>query len=135
MRRLTLIFSLLFLLAACGEAAPTPVVEPAPLGAESGGMSMTPVPTATPAPVATPTPVVWSAGTKLRGGAAIRLLAEPAADASPLSEYPGATVFTILEPDGDFNAYPVEIDGAQWYRVRAADGLAGWLPAAAVTGE
>ena len=34
---------------------------------------------------------------------------------------------TITEASGNYATYPVEADGIAWVRVRAGDGLAGWV--------
>jgi len=51
-------------------------------------------------------------------------------DAAVMSQYVAGTSFTVLEPSGDYPAYPVDVAGEQWIRLRADDGLVGWLPAA-----
>jgi hypothetical protein len=33
----------------------------------------------------------------------------------------------VLAPSGDYADYPVVVDGVGWVRVRAADGLVGWV--------
>jgi hypothetical protein len=37
------------------------------------------------------------------------------------------SIFKVMEPDGDFPSPVVLQDGEAWVRVRAEDGLAGWV--------
>lgn len=121
---------LLLSLAGCG-GAPSPTPTPVAVTVETGGMAVTAAP-ATPA--ATPTPLPEpTAAPRLAPGATVSALAtlRVYADADPaapvLAEYAAGAAFTVLEPGGDYAAYPVVVAGIPWYRVRAEDGLAGWV--------
>ncbi|MCB0107234.1 MAG: hypothetical protein KDE53_15045 [Caldilineaceae bacterium] len=122
-------------LAACGgadEATPTVGVTPA-----AGGMV---VPTATPE-VATPTATVAEAtvaptflpGDVFVAADRVLLYTDASAAAMVMNQYEAGAPFTVLAPSGDYATYPVEVNGEQWYRLRADDGLVGWLPASALT--
>lgn len=63
-------------------------------------------------------------------GASLR--SDAGENAPVMQLYPMGDLLTILRPSGDYEGYPVEVDGAAWYRVRAADGLVGWVSAAAI---
>lgn len=63
----------------------------------------------------------------------VLVYAEPSLEAQVLDSYAAGVALTVLEPGGDFTAYPVEVEGQGWVRVRAADGLVGWTPAAGLT--
>jgi hypothetical protein len=63
----------------------------------------------------------------------LSVYAEPDRAALRLAEYAAGSRFTVVEPDGDYTAYPVEAGGQRWYRLRAEDGLVGWASAQAVT--
>lgn len=60
-----------------------------------------------------------------RGTLRIYAAAEP--NVPTLDEYAAGDRFTILGPPDDVTIYPVELAGVRWYRVRAVDGLAGWV--------
>ena len=114
-------------LAACGggnteESTPTTVATPA-----AGGMVM---PTATPLPTATATESVrvFVPGQVLVAIETVRLYADASQQAPVMNEYLSNATFTLLEPSGDYTAYPVTQEGKAWYRLRAADGLVGWVP-------
>lgn len=63
----------------------------------------------------------------------VLVYAEPSLESQVLDSYAAGVALTVLEPGGDFTAYPVEVDGQGWVRVRAADGLVGWTLAAGLT--
>jgi hypothetical protein len=70
---------------------------------------------------------VLEVGATITLGVPVTLYAD-AGEASPrFGVYDAGTVLTVIEAGGDYAAYPVEVDGARWYRVRAPDGLVGWM--------
>jgi hypothetical protein len=119
-------------LAGCGgESAPTPT--PVTVTVETGGMAVTALPAAdapvaaeTPAPSPTAAPPL-AAGAPVEAVATLRIYADADPTAPVLAEYAAGAAFVVLDPGGDYGAYPVEVDGTPWYRVRAEDGLAGWV--------
>ncbi len=61
------------------------------------------------------------------GSAGELRLYSDASSTSPIRDvYAAGALFTVLEPSGQYTAYPVVVNDQQWYRVRAADGLVGW---------
>ena len=119
-------------LAACGggggdESTPTVAVTPA-----AGGMVM---PTATAVPTATVAVAVerFIPGQLFVAVDTVRLYADANRQAMVMNQYAASSVFTLLEPSGDYLAYPVTAEGADWLRLRADDGLVGWLPANELT--
>lgn len=94
-------------------------------GAAAGAAAGTAV---TPASVA-PEPRVAAPGDRVKATGKLRLLAGPDPKAAAMNEYPAVSGFVVIEPGGNFTAYPVEQNGVRWYRVRAEDGLVGWLMA------
>ena len=104
---------------------------------------MTPVIGGTTAPTATPIPVKSDptdeavppaaalavgavAVVASQDGLGIRVYSDARGDALVMDLYPDGAEFTVLEPSGEYDEYPVEQNGAQWVRVRTADGLVGW---------
>lgn len=69
------------------------------------------------------------AGTGVRARGMLRIYAAPEPVAPTLAEYAAGDLLTVVEPPGDIATYPVELNGVLWYRVRAADGLVGWVMA------
>ncbi len=62
-----------------------------------------------------------------------RVLADAATDAQVLHLYSAGEAFDVLAPSGDYDAYPVTSeDGQTWVRVRAGDGLVGWVVAESI---
>lgn len=143
----------LLVLGACGGNEPAPTATPPAIAVESGGMALTaavtPAATASGSPAAhdssaatqattasaeattaaaSPTAVL-EPGAKVTAAGKLRLYADPDASAQRLAQYPADAVFVVVEPTGEFKAYPVENGGARWYRLRAADGLVGWAMA------
>jgi hypothetical protein len=98
---------------------------PTPMPATSTPRAITRVPAVAPA-VFAPGDVVITPGTRLT------LYADATLDATVLDAIAPSTTLTVLEPSGDFTAYPVLRDGHNWVRVRAVDGLAGWIVADSV---
>ena len=70
---------------------------------------------------------VLAAGALITGGGTVDVYADAEPTAPRFGEYPAGTVLTVVEAGGDFPGYPVEVDGRRWYRVRAPDGLVGWV--------
>lgn len=66
-------------------------------------------------------------------GQGIRLRSAPGTASLTLAIYNDGSVFTVLNPGGDHNVYPVNADGYQWYRIQIADSpgenLTGWAAA------
>jgi hypothetical protein len=78
--------------------------------------------------IRTPQPVFAPGATVGVATGRITLHAEPSESAPVLDSLGDGATVIVLEPGGDFTAYPVEADGHGWARVRAADGLVGWTP-------
>lgn len=128
------------LVSACSEP-PAPAPPPAPqVTVESGVTALTPAaleadkpgmttvgePRDEPsAPLVDPDILAVGAEVQARGMLRIYAAAEP--NALTLAEYAAGDRFTVLGPPGDITVYPVELSGVRWYRVRAEDGLVGWV--------
>jgi hypothetical protein len=56
----------------------------------------------------------------------VSLYADASRDALLLDTYSRGSRFIVLEPNGDYERYPVQREGLLWIRLRASDGLAGW---------
>ncbi len=116
------------------EAGPTGT--PTPDLAATALAQMTREPTATPfAPAATPTVVptrsgpiqvgdrVAISGTGARG---VRLRAGAGLSFLTLGVANEGDIFFIMPGSGTEEAYPVEVDGYTWWRLRSGDGEIGW---------
>jgi hypothetical protein len=131
---------LLFTLSACNggaaEPAPTPTIG---ITVETGGMALpgaaaeaapadanAPAAAEAAAPTATERPVL-AAGAALVIDSPAAMYAEPDPTSPRLAEYAAGSNLTVIEPDGDYLEYPVIVEGQRWYRVRAEDGLVGWV--------
>jgi len=68
--------------------------------------------------------IVDPAGTRVR--------ADAGENAPVLHLFAAGEVMETLKPSGDYDAYPVTVDGLDWVRVRAADGLVGWVAVDAI---
>lgn len=66
-------------------------------------------------------------GAEVMARGILRIYAAAQPNAPTLDEYAAGDRFTILGPPDDVPIYPVELAGVRWYRVRAADGLVGWV--------
>jgi len=107
--------------------------------AEAGGIFLegtSPLPTDVPSPLPTTAPTgvppaptataITTVGTILSSGVSVPIYADADSAASVLEVYSPGSAFTVIEPAGAYAAYPVSAAGAEWVRVRASDGLAGW---------
>jgi hypothetical protein len=70
---------------------------------------------------------VLAVGAQIIAPGTTAVYAEPDPAALRYAEYPGSATFIVVEPGSDFAAYPVDVGGQRWYRVRAPDGLVGWV--------
>lgn len=128
--------AIVLVLAGCGGNEPADVVTPE-VTAAAGGMALPAEPvTATvnsgaEAAPATPLPAPGEQLRPLSSG--LRLYVDASRQAPVMNQYAAEASFTLLTPSGDYSAYPVELAGEQWYRLRAEDGLVGWAPAAMLT--
>ncbi len=128
------IVALLVSLIGGGEEPPaTPTPDAAALTREAAlktpPATPTPVPP-TPTPTPTPEPTLHAGGKAIVSGSdpeGIRLRAGPGLDNATLEIFNDGTIFEILPKPGNVSEYPVEADGYTWWRVRAKDGLVGWV--------
>jgi hypothetical protein len=72
-------------------------------------------------------PDILAVGVKVQARGMLRIYAAAEPDVPTLAEYTAGDRFTVLGPPGDITVYPVELSGVRWYRVRAEDGLVGWV--------
>jgi hypothetical protein len=70
---------------------------------------------------------VLEVGSPITADGPVTLHADAGRTSPRFGVYDAGTVLTVIEAGGDYAAYPVEVDGARWYRVRAPDGLVGWM--------
>lgn len=70
---------------------------------------------------------VLEPGTEMQALGMLRLYAAPEPTAATLDEYRAGATFVVIASPDDLGPYPVELNGVRWYRVRAADGLVGWV--------
>lgn len=150
----TLILLTVAVVGACGrdERRPPPVILTPQAGVRT--LEIAPAPTASAPPanltVAVATPAAPDAGEPARPVAApaviepgvttvntrpVRLYAAPDTSLPALASYTAGTAFLIMEPDGEFAEYPVQVFDEPWFRVRAEDGLVGWIPGGSLTVE
>ncbi|MBW7885377.1 MAG: hypothetical protein H3C34_22645 [Caldilineaceae bacterium] len=134
--------ALSMLAAGCGgePTAPAPAITP-----ESGAIPLTAeevqsMAGATPdaveaAAAATALPPSIVAGAPVSAMGMVRFYADADPEAATLAEYPQGATFVVVEPGGDYTGYPVEINGVRWYRVKAEDGLVGWVMADGIEEE
>lgn len=95
--------------------------------ADAAPVATPPPPTATPEPAA-PIAAARAIGTQWQGAALVeRVTMWIQPGFAIVALYDPDTRFTVMEPDRYHPAYPVLLDGVEWVRVRAADGLAGWV--------
>ena len=111
-----------------GGSVAEPEVQTTPI---SGGGA---IPTETPAPAEpteVPPPTIFEAGQNAvvvsTSSSGARLHLTPSADAPTLDVYQSGVRVTVIETTSGYDAYPVEVDGEDWYRVRIEDGLVGWV--------
>lgn len=87
-----------------------------------------PRPTATPRPTAVVDAPVLAAGDMVGAvDGRVEIYADASLDALVLDSFGTGVELEVLDPSGDYETYPVVVDGHGWARVRAADGLVGWV--------
>jgi len=105
------------------ESGVTPLTPVAPGPDESGATSLN-------APSSRPIGAdIFGVGDEVQARGRLRIFAAAATDGSALAEYAAGDRFTVLNAPGNIAAYPIELNGMRWYRVRAEDGLVGWVMA------
>lgn len=70
---------------------------------------------------------ILDVGAEVLARGILRIYAAAEPNVPTLDEYTAGDRFTILGPPDGVTIYPVELAGVRWYRVRAADGLVGWV--------
>lgn len=128
-----LVLTIVLLIGACGgsnatESSPAASVTPA-----AGGMVMPSATATEPSPTVVPNAVQDTSpvpGQILLAVDRVRLYADASEQSIVLNQYASTTAFTLLAPSGEYTEYPVQREGIEWYRLRATDGLVGWLPVA-----
>lgn len=114
-------------------AQPTPAVSGLAVETRETAEGNAPVATPPPPPTATPEPAapsdaVRAIGTQWQGAPLVERVTmwiQPGIIIA--ARYAPDTRFTVVEPDRNHPAYPVVLDGIEWVRVQAADGLVGWV--------
>lgn len=138
---LTAVLLVAVFVSACADQPPTPL--PAPqVTVESGVTALTSTaPETGESGVATADepdeepsaplidPDILAVGVEVQARGMLRIYAAAEPNAPTLAEYTAGDRFTVLGPPGDIIVYPVELSGVRWYRVRAEDGLVGWVMA------
>lgn len=139
--RMTVNLAAVLLIAAMVSACskqPTATPPPAPqVTVESGLSSLTPaapddesgIATAGEPPVLLTNPDILTIGAEVQARGMLRVYADADPNSQTLTEYAAGNRLTVLDPPGTIAAYPVELSGVRWYRVRGEDGLVGWVMA------
>ena len=60
-------------------------------------------------------------------GRGTRVYAVPSRSGLVMDLYRDGAAFVVLDPASQSAGYPIEAEGFTWYRVRASDGLVGWV--------
>jgi hypothetical protein len=74
-----------------------------------------------------PDTVIFAAGDTVAARGVVRVYPDADPRTQAMGEYTAPAAFVVIEPGGDYTGYPVEISEVRWYRVRADDGLVGWV--------
>lgn len=100
------------------ESTPTAVATPRPR----------PTPRSSPTPQLPTVDRVFAVGDSVVATVGrVEIHADASQESMVLDSFGPGVVLDVIDPSGDYVEYPVRVEGFGWVRVRAADGLVGWV--------
>jgi len=122
------LLAVLLLLQGCSAAGSLAASDAQAASGESGMQATAAGLVLEPTLAPTPAPIVYAVGQVVAAAGDVGVYTDAAQSAAIMEIYAQGALFTVMEPGADYASYPVFVDGLSWVRVRAGDGLAGWVP-------